>query len=55
MWNWAESVVEITYAVRVAFAHVLTLHDKPDFAFVEVPIFPLNFVVKPSAEYLVFR
>ena len=55
MWNWAKSVVKITYAVRVAFAHVLALYDKPDFAFVEIPIFPLDFVVKPCAENLVLR
>jgi hypothetical protein len=53
MWYRAESIIEITYTVRIAFTHVLALHHKSNFAFVEIAILPLDFVVKPSAEYLI--
>jgi hypothetical protein len=53
VWYRAESVIQIAYAVRIAFAQLLALNDKPDLAFVEISVLPLDFVLKPRAEYLV--
>lgn len=46
MWDWAESVVEITNATIVFAVHVLALKYETNFALIKLTILAFNFAVE---------
>ena len=55
MWDGAESVVKITDAIAIAFAHMLSLYDETYLTFVKFTIFAFDLMVETCTEYVVLR
>jgi len=52
MRHRAESIFKVASARIILSAHVLSLNDQTDFAFIELSVFALDLVVKPGGENL---
>ena len=50
MRHRAESIFKVASARIILSAHVLSLNDQTNFAFIELSVFALDFVVKPRGE-----
>ncbi len=55
MWHRAENIFKVASARIILSAHVLSLNDQTDFAFIELSVFVLDLVMKSRGENFVLR